>query len=36
MDKLDKKQKEAITKLSTVRLTAKLALAGLDEEELEL
>ena len=35
MDKLDKKQKEAITKLSTVRLSAKLALAGLDEEELE-
>lgn len=35
MDKLDKKQKETVSKMSTARLTAKLAVAGLDEEELE-
>lgn len=35
MDKLDKKQRKAVSKISTVRLTAKLAVAGLEEEELE-
>jgi len=31
MEKLEKKQRDAIIKISTVRLTAKLALAGLSE-----
>jgi len=35
MDRLNKKQREAVTKLSTARLTAKLAKAGLEEKELE-
>lgn len=35
MDKLDKKQREAVVKMSTARLTAKLASAGWNEEELE-
>jgi RecA-family ATPase len=35
MDRLDKKQRETVIKLSTVRLQAKLAKAGVDEEELE-
>jgi flagellar biosynthesis GTPase FlhF len=35
MDKLDKKQKETVSKMSTARLTAKLALAGVSEEDIE-
>jgi hypothetical protein len=35
MDKLDKKQKETVSKISTTRLTAKLAVAGESEEDIE-
>src|SRR5664279_1098276 len=35
MDKLDAKHKEAVKKMSTVRLVAKLAQAGVKEEALE-
>jgi len=34
MEKLEKKQRDAIIKISTARLTAKLALVGLSEEDL--
>ena len=35
MERLEKKQRETVTIMSTARLTAKLALAGLSEMELE-
>ena len=35
MEKLEKKQRDAVVKMSTARLTAKLALAGMGDEDLE-
>src|SRR5664279_357366 len=35
MDKLDPKQREAIKKMSTIRLVSKLTQAGVKEEDLE-